>query len=287
MKKMLNALTIDVEDYYMVSGFSGFVKFQDWPSYESRVEHTTLQILDMLDVYGVKATFFVLGWVAETRKGLVKEIARRGHEIASHGYNHRLVYDLSPDEFREDLRRSRAVLEDASGMPVLGYRAPSYSVTRRSFWALDILIEQGYRYDSSIFPIHHDRYGYPEFSRFATVITKPEGRILELPMTTLRVAGKNFPIAGGGYLRALPSKFLEWGISSVNMKETQPAIIYFHPWEIDHEQPKFKSCKGLTLFRHSLNIKKTMPKIKRLLERFSFGTVSQVFAKEMLEVGSR
>lgn len=278
---MLNALTIDIEDYFMVSAFSEVVSFGDWKSYESRVERATAEVLELLGGRNLKATFFILGWVAEHHPAIVRDIARNGHEIACHGYNHRLAYSLSRDEFREDIRRARGIIEDVSGKRVRGYRAPSYSITRDSMWALDVLIEEGFAYDSSIFPIHHDRYGYHDFSRFAVNLKRDGvGNILELPLSTVRLFGKNIPIAGGGYLRMFPVKFLEWGIHYLNKKERQPAIIYFHPWEMDTGQPRIKG-NGISRFRHYVNIDKTASKLERLLARFRFGTIEEVFAERL------
>lgn len=284
---MLNALTIDVEDYFMVSAFADVVRFEEWSGYESRIERSTTTVLDILDDHGVKATFFVLGWVAEHYPGVVKEIHRRGHELASHGYSHRLAYDLSPEEFREDTRRSKALIEDISGEAVSGYRAASYSITKRSLWALDILIEEGFTYDSSIFPIHHDRYGYPEFSRFPLVVEKKgSGGILEIPLTTVRLLGKNIPVAGGGYLRLLPLSLVKWSIRRLNRGEGEPAVIYIHPWELDPDQPRLNGSV-LSSFRHNVNLEKTADKVKGLLAAFEFAPVREVFATMINGKGSR
>lgn len=280
---MLNALTIDVEDYYMVSAFADVVRYEDWHRYESRVERTTNEVLDLLDGYGVKGTFFILGWVAKRYPLLAREIAGRGHEIASHGYNHRLAYDLAHDEFRDDVRRSKSIIEDTTGRRVRGYRAPSYSITKKSLWALDILIEEGYTYDSSIFPIYHDRYGFPEFDRFPVTVPRENGSILEIPLSTVKLFGKNIPIAGGGYLRMLPVNFLERGIRSLNKNERQPAVIYFHPWEIDPGQPRLAGST-LSRFRHHVNMKRTVPKLRRLLKRFRFGTIAETFKDKLGEI---
>ena len=274
---MYNALTIDVEDYFMVTAFSDVVKSEDWSKYESRVENNTLQILDILDEYRVKATFFTLGWVAEHYPKLVSEIHRRGHEVASHGYNHRLTYDLSLQEFREDVRRSKALLEDIVGESIVGYRATSYSIMKKSLWALDILIEEGFTYDSSIFPIHHDIYGYPEFSRFPVNIHREGvGDILEIPISTISIFGKNIPIAGGGYLRLFPIRFTEWGIHRLNEKEGKPVIVYIHPWELDPKQPRLNG-RRLSIFRHYINMETTSSKLRGLLSKFKFAPINQVF----------
>lgn len=278
---VLNALTVDVEDYFMVSAFSDVVRYDDWQNYESRIEKNTSKVLDVFDEHGVKATFFILGWVAKRHPGLVYEIKKRGHELACHSYSHRLAYDLKPDEFREDTRVSKRIIEDASGERIFGYRAPSYSITKDSLWTLDILTEEGFGYDSSIFPIHHDRYGIPEFGRFSTEIeTKGAGRILEIPLSTVRLFGRNIPIAGGGYMRLFPLRFLQWGIRTINRDESQPAVIYFHPWEIDTGQPRLNGSR-LSSFRHHINIHKTLPKLESLLKAFRFAPIKEVFSDRL------
>lgn len=275
---MLNALTIDVEDYYHVSAFESIIKFEDWGRFESRVEKNTLKILELLNTFKIKATFFILGWIAERSPQMVKEIQKEGHEIACHGYRHQLVYEIGPERFREDITRSKRILEDIIGKEVIGYRAPSYSITKKSLWGLNILAEEGFKYDSSIFPIRHDRYGIPDFSRFSKKINlNGKGEILEIPLSTIQLFGKNIPIAGGGYLRLLPVRFIEWGIRSLNKKENQPAIIYFHPWEIDPEQPKLNGSR-VSVFRHHVNIGKTFSKLKRLFNNFKFGPIREVFS---------
>jgi len=277
---MHNALTIDVEDYFMVSAFADVIRFEDWHIYESRIENNTYKVLDLLDEHKVKATFFVLGWVAEHYPGLVRDIHGRGHEVACHGYNHRLVYNLSPAEFREDVKMARNLIEDVTGEPILGYRAASYSITRDSLWAFDVLIEEGFAYDSSIFPVHHDRYGIPDADRFCHEISRPSGTIKEFPMSTLRFRILNFesriPIAGGGYLRLLPLKFIEWGIRRLNEKEKQPAVLYIHPWEFDPEQPRLKGSL-LSVFRHYVNLDTTALKIRSIFNSFHFAPVREIF----------
>ncbi|QVW33923.1 DUF3473 domain-containing protein [Geobacter sulfurreducens] len=276
---MLNALTIDVEDYFQVTAFERHVNRDEWDRYPLRVEANTLRILDMLDEFGVSATFFVLGWVAERCPSLVKEIARRGHEIASHGYGHELVYRIGPERFREDVRRSKQFLEDIGGCAVRGYRAPSYSITGKSLWALDILVEEGFSYDSSIFPVIHDTYGIPDAGRFPGILRCGSGTIREFPLTTLplRVAGREhrLPIAGGGYLRLFPARFICRGIRAVNRKEQQPAVLYFHPWEIDPGQPRISA--GLkSRFRHYLNLHSTEAKLRTLFGSLRFGPMNRV-----------
>ncbi|MDA8171002.1 MAG: DUF3473 domain-containing protein [Nitrospiraceae bacterium] len=265
-----NAMTIDVEDYYMVSAFSDVVRFDDWRKYESRVERNTRILLGLLAEHGVTATFFVLGWVAERFPSLIKDIHSDGHEIACHGYNHRLVYEMTPEEFREDIRRAKGVLEDIAGSDVIGYRAASYSILKRTLWALDILIEEGFLYDSSIFPIRHDRYGFPGAARFAHEIKGEKGTIKEFPPSTYRLLGQNIPVAGGGYLRLLPLSLTMGAIKSINLKENQSAVIYLHPWEVDIDQPRMNG-RLMSRFRHYTNLKTTLPKLDELLKWFSFG----------------
>ncbi len=274
---MINALTIDVEDYYMVSGFTDVVKFEDWHRYESRVERNTIKLLEILDEHKVKATFFILGWVAERYPKLVMDIHNLGHEVACHSYNHRLVYDLTPEEFREDIRRAKGILQDITGRPVIGFRAPSYSIIKDSLWAFDILIDEGFSYDSSIFPIRRDRYGIPNGNRFPHLIYgKNKNAILECPLSTVVILNYHIPVAGGGYLRLFPYWFIEWGLRRINQKENQPAIIYLHPWEIDPDQPKIKTSR-INQFRHYINLDRTQIRLQKLLSTFSFGPIREVY----------
>jgi polysaccharide deacetylase family protein (PEP-CTERM system associated) len=274
---IVNAMTIDVEDYFHVSVFDGVVPRARWEEFESRVCANTARLLRLFADHGVTATFFILGWVAERHPQLVAQIASLGHEIASHGYGHRLVYDQTPSAFREDVRRSKGLLEDASGRQVLGYRAPSYSVTPRSLWALDILIEEGYRYDSSIFPIRHDRYGIPVSPRHPYLMRRRSGVLIEAPASTTAVGPVNLPIAGGGYFRILPYGWTRWGISRVNRREGRPAIFYLHPWEIDPQQPRLRAGR-LSRFRHYRNLADTERRLKQLLADFKFGPMTQALA---------
>jgi polysaccharide deacetylase family protein (PEP-CTERM system associated) len=269
-----NALTFDVEDYYMVSAFSDQVPFEQWPAFESRVERNTGRILELLGERKVTATFFVLGWIAERFPGLVKRIHAAGHEVASHGYNHRLVYGMTPEQFRQDVKRSKQALEDLSGCAVLGYRAPSYSIVAASLWALDVLIEEGFRYDSSIFPIHHDRYGIPGAGRFPHVLERPSGRIVEFPPSTVRLFGQNLPVAGGGYLRLYPLAVTRAAMYSINKREGKPVILYVHPWEIDPDQPRMQGPLGARV-RHYINIGSTLPKLTAFLSEFAFDRLSR------------
>jgi polysaccharide deacetylase family protein (PEP-CTERM system associated) len=273
---MLNALTIDVEDYYHVSAFEAVVPFADWERYESRVEKNTHRILDLLDAHTTKATFFVLGWVVERHPGLIRTLVARGHEVASHGYAHQRVYTQTPEQFRTETRRSKLLLEDTLGQPIRGYRAASYSITVQSLWALDVLREEGFVYDSSIFPIRHDLYGIPSHPRFCYMIAgQSDSPLVEFPLSTLRLGGTNFPIAGGGYLRLFPYAYTRWGIRYLNRREDQPAVVYLHPWELDPEQPRLPAGK-LSRFRHYTNLHRMEERFVRLLQDFSFGTMSEV-----------
>ena len=278
---MLNALTIDVEDYFQVNAFARYVKQEQWGCFPLRVERNTRHILDMLDSFSIKATFFMLGWVAERLPELAKEIHSRGHEIACHGYGHELIYVIGPERFRADIRRSKALLEDQCGVPVNGYRAPSYSITKQSLWALDILVEEGFKYDSSIFPVLHDTYGIPEAERFPQTLRTTSGPLVEFPLTTLpfQLGWKKMrlPIAGGGYLRLLPVGIIRNGIKKINRIEKQPAVLYFHPWEIDPGQPRIKA--GLkSSFRHYLNLHKTEGKLRCIFGDVEFAPMRDVLA---------
>ena len=274
---VLNALTVDVEDYFQVSGFAGSIAPSQWDSMESRVCRNTERLLSLFEQVGTKATFFVLGWVAERFPELVKRIHRDGHELASHSYDHGLVYDRTPESFATDLRRAKAAIEDAAGIAVEGYRAPSFSITERSLWALDVLVAEGYRYDSSIYPIRHDRYGIPSWSRHIHRVQRAGGSIWELPGSTIARAGMNFPIGGGGYFRLLPYWWTRRGIASLNGNEGRAAIFYIHPWEVDPDQPRVKAST-LSRLRHYHNLEETEFRLRRLLGEFRFGTISEVLA---------
>lgn len=280
--RIVNAMTIDVEDYFHVSTFDGVVPRVEWARLESRVEANTDRLLALFAEHDVRATFFVLGWVAERHKRLVQRIGAAGHEIASHGYGHRLVYDQTPAAFREDVRRAKRLLEDAAGVSVHGYRAPSYSIVPRSLWALDILIEEGHAYDSSIFPIRHDRYGIPVSARHAYVVDRPAGRLIEVPASTAQVAGMNLPVAGGGYFRLLPYGWTKWGIDRANRVEQRPAIFYLHPWEIDPGQPRLPAGL-LSGVRHYRNLHRTHDRLRRLLTDFSWGTMRSVLPSPAMD----
>ena len=272
---VVNMLTIDVEDHFHASVFEEAIPRHRWDHLESRVCANTDRLLSILDRAGVRATFFVLGWVAERFPALVRRIDACGHEIASHGYSHKLIYEDTPDAFRADLRRSRRAIEAAAGVAVVGYRAPSYSVTARSLWALDILIEEGYQYDASIFPIHHDRYGIASSPRHVYRVWRRQGSLWEIPGSTVRLAGVNLPVAGGGYFRLLPYAWTKWGIDRVNRREGQPVVFYLHPWEIDQHQPRIP-LSGLKRLRHYGNLSRTEARLERLLADFRFDSISAV-----------
>lgn len=276
-----NALTIDVEDYFQVNAFSQHVHQDEWDSFPLRVDVNTRRILELLDSFSIKATFFILGWVAERLPALVKEIHRRGHEIACHGYGHELIYTIGPERFRADIRRSKALLEEQCGVQVNGYRAPSYSITKQSLWALDILVEEGFVYDSSIFPVLHDTYGIPDAERFPHKIQTAAGALVEFPLTTLpfQLGWKKMrlPIAGGGYLRLLPVGIIRRGIAAINQRERQPAVLYFHPWEIDPDQPRIKAGVK-SKFRHYLNLHSTERKLNKLFTRIQFAPMKEVLS---------
>lgn len=274
-RAIVNAMSVDVEDYFQVSAFDTAVSRDSWSNRESRVSANTDRLLELFEHADIRATFFVLGWVADRFPDLIRRIAVAGHEIASHGYQHRLVYELTPDQFREDVRRAKDVLEAISGTVVHGYRAPSFSVTERSLWALDVLVEEGYLYDASIFPVHHDRYGIPGSPRHAHRRECRVGTIIEAPASTVRLAGVNLPIAGGGYFRLLPYLWTRWGIDQLNTVEQRPAIFYLHPWEIDPDQPRI-AATALSRLRHYRNLDKTEGRLRRLMRDFQFSTVFQV-----------
>ena len=266
-----NVISVDVEDYFHVEAFSDIVDRKNWDQYPSRVEANTKRILDLLDESGVKGTFFVLGWVAERYPNLVREIVSRGHELACHFYWHRLIFNLEPKEFREDTLRAKAVLEQAAGLPVYGYRAPSFSIVTSSLWALEILAESGFTYDSSIYPIHHDTYGIPSAPRAPFRIDTPAGPIMEYPMSTFRMLGKhNLPVGGGGYLRMLPFWYTKLGCRRLQ-SEKVPLVVYIHPWEIDPDQPRLPGRRKSVL-RHYTNLKKTAGRLRRLLQSGQFAS---------------
>jgi len=269
-----NAMTIDVEDYFQVSAFAPYIARSDWDARECRVERNVDRILALLADNKTHATFFTLGWVAERYPSLVRRIVAGGHELASHGYGHERASDLTPEAFRADVSRAKALLEDLGGQPVLGYRAPSFSIGKSNLWAFDVLLETGHRYSSSVYPIQHDHYGMPDSPRFAYPVR--EG-LLEVPVTTLRLGGRNLPSSGGGYFRLLPYALSRWLIEQVNRRDQQSAVFYFHPWEIDAEQPRIAGIDAKTRFRHYVNIARTEARIAQLLQDFAWGRMDEIF----------
>ena len=264
-------MSVDVEDYYQVEAFADMVDRSEWETYPSRVQPNTYRVLDLLDRVNVKGTFFILGWVAERFPALVREIVRRGHEPACHSYWHRLVFSLSPREFRQDTIQAKEAIEQAAGMPVFGYRAPSFSITNRSAWALDVLAELGFQYDSSVFPIRHDTYGVPDAPRSPFRVTTPSGPITEFPMSTFRLWSKaNLPVAGGGYLRIFPFWYTCLGVRRA-WRQGLPIITYIHPWELDPEQPRI-AAKLKSRLRHYTNLSLTASRLERLLQLGDFGS---------------
>jgi polysaccharide deacetylase family protein (PEP-CTERM system associated) len=275
--RMLHAVTVDVEDYYHVTAFEGSIPRSSWDHFESRVESSTRRLLELLAERGVRGTFFVLGWIAARFPSLVREIHAAGHELGSHSHWHRLVYQLTPDEFREDLRRSIQAIEDAAGVRVRMYRAPSFSITRKSLWAFDILAEEGIEVDSSVFPTRHDRYGIPDANPEIHAIETTAGRVLEFPPTVVEFGRLRFPVAGGGYFRLYP-----WSLTARALRRLErrgrPAMFYVHPWEVDPAQPRLRAGSRTSRLRHYVNLKSTAGKLDRLLRSFDFGPIGTVLA---------
>lgn len=275
---MVNAFTVDVEDYFQVSGFEDHVDRTSWGQYESRVVANTQRLLDLLSARGVRGTFFVLGWIARRFPQLVREVHGRGHEIGSHSFWHRLVYRMRPEEFREDLAESRAVLEDTIGEAVRSFRAPSFSITKRSLWALDVLAEEGFGYDSSIFPIYHDRYGMPDAEPFLHRAITSTGELWEFPASVARLGRLNIPVSGGGYFRLYPLGLTLRLLAHINRKHRQPFVFYVHPWELDPEQPRLRAGSRGGRFRHYLNLSATRRRLEAVLATFRFAPLSEVVA---------
>ena len=271
---LTNALTIDVEDYFQVSAFAPHIDRHEWNSRECRVERNVTRILDMLSQRQVKATFFTLGWIAERYPKLIRQIAQQGHEIASHGYGHERASDQTQDAFFADIQLAKLILEDLCGTEVKGYRAPSFSIGKSNLWAFDCLQKAGYRYSSSVYPIQHDHYGMPDSPRFAYQI-RPG--LLEIPVTTLRVLNRNLPSSGGGYFRLLPYALSRWMLGRVNRHDAQAGIFYFHPWEIDMEQPRVAGISQKTKFRHYVNISRMEGRLEQLLGDFKWGRMDEIF----------
>jgi polysaccharide deacetylase family protein (PEP-CTERM system associated) len=303
-EKICNAFTVDVEDYFHVEVFSSVIQPRDWENYSSRVENNTNHILNILGEYGIKGTFFILGWVAEKNPELVKTIHRMGHEVASHGYRHKVIHKQTSAEFREDIKSSKELLEDLTGEAILGYRAPTYSITRETLWALPIIRDVGFLYDSSVFPIYHDNYGIHDAPRFPFLWDlnsytpepvevmeagdKGEGSqkkwandpsfLPEFPISTVELFGSvNFPIGGGGYFRLLPYSLTRIGLEHINRENKRPFVFYIHPWEIDPNQPFIRNVSCLSKFRHYNNLQSCLAKLDRLLRDFKFGKIGSFF----------
>ena len=275
---LTNALTIDVEDYFQVSAFAPHIRRSEWNSRECRVERNVNRILATLSSRQVKATFFTLGWIAERYPKLIRQIAQQGHEIASHGYGHARASDQTQEAFHADIQLAKVILEDLCDTEVKGYRAPSFSIGKGNLWAFDCLEKAGYRYSSSVYPIQHDHYGMPDSPRFAHQI-RPG--LLEIPVTTLRVFNRNFPSSGGGYFRLLPYALSRWMLGRVNLHDAQAGIFYFHPWEIDVEQPRVEGISHKTRFRHYVNISRMENRLEQLLGDFKWGRMDEIFLKPL------
>jgi len=268
---MMHGLSFDIEEHFQVAAFDCVARRRQWGSLESRVERNTHLILDLLEARGIHATMFVLGWVAERHKGLIRRIVESGHEVASHGYAHELITRQTPPVFREDIRRAKHILEDIGGKPILGYRAPTFSITKETEWALAILVEEGYHYDSSIMAVRHDTYGIPGAIPIIHTISTEAGSIVEVPPSTYKWAGLTIPVAGGGYFRLIPYRLLKQLLRRVE-SQGHPLIMYLHPWELDPHQPRMRGST-LSKFRHYLNLHKVESRLQQLLKDFSFGPI--------------
>lgn len=274
--RIKNAMSIDVEDYFQVSAFAPHIRREDWDALPCRVERNVDVILGLLDEADAKATFFTLGWIAERYPQVVRRIVDNGHELASHGYGHQRASDLTPEQFRDDITRAKCILEDLGGVAVRGYRAPSFSINRKNWWAVEELENAGYVYSSSIYPVRHDHYGMPDAPRFAH---RPNGAagILELPPTTVPLMGRNWPAAGGGWFRLLPYSISRWMLNRVNAQERAPCMFYFHPWELDAGQPRQTGLSARTRFRHYVNLQRMPGRLRKLLNDFEWDRVDRVF----------
>lgn len=275
-----NAMTVDVEDYFQVSAFERYISRDDWDALPCRVEKNTHKVLDIFNEYNVKATFFMLGWVAERYPALVHRIVAEGHELASHGYDHIRVTQQTPEEFRQDVLRTKSLLEDMGGCEIKGYRAPSYSIGASNLWALQVLQDVGYVYSSSIYPIHHDLYGMPEAPRFLFMPNGEDG-LTEVPVTTFTLGRHRFPCGGGGYFRLFPYPLYRWALRRVNTKDEESGVFYFHPWEIDPEQPRQYGLDLKTKTRHYMSLEKMEGRLKRLLNDFSWGRMDDTFLNKI------
>ena len=274
MPEICNAMTVDVEDYFQVSALAPQIARSEWERMPCRVERNVERILELLAGAAARATFFTLGWIAERYPQLVRRIAAAGHEIASHGYEHRRASEQTQEEFRADIRRAKALLEHITGSEVKGYRAPSFSIGAATPWAFDCIAQAGYRYSSSVYPVRHDHYGAPDAPRFAY---RPQAGVLEIPISTARLAGNNLPAGGGGYFRLFPYELFKHNLKTVRAQDRQPCMFYFHPWEIDDEQPRIEGTSFKTRVRHYLNLDRTFGRLELLLKDFRWSSVDQVF----------
>jgi len=278
--RIVNALTVDVEDYFQVSALAPYIRRSEWERIPCRVERNVERIMEMLDENSAKATFFTLGWIAERHPRVVREIVTGGHELASHGYGHGRATEQTMSDFLSDVRRAKAILEDIGGVEIKGYRAPSFSIGVENPWAIECIERAGYRYSSSIYPIRHDHYGMPNAPRFPYVSHKS---LMEVPVTTVRLFESNWPAGGGGYFRLLPYSVSRWCIRRVNEVDRHPAMFYFHPWEIDAEQPRVPGIDAKTRFRHYVNLNRMEDRLRRLLRDFAWGRVDDVFLESAHE----
>ena len=271
---IVNAFTIDVEDYFQVSALAPHIDRSSWDGRTCRVERNVGRLLELLARHGIKATFFTLGWIGKRYPQLVREIAAGGHEIASHGFGHLRASDQNADEFRDDVRQAKRLLEDIAAQPVIGYRAPSFSIGYTNPWAFDVLVEEGHRYSSSVYPVRHDHYGMPDAPRFPY---QARPHLIEIPLTTTRLMGRNIPAGGGGYFRLAPYGVSRWALRRVNRVDGKSAIFYMHPWEIDPDQPRVPGTSLKTRFRHYINLHRTESRLSQLLQDFNWGRVDEVF----------
>jgi len=279
-KEYINAMTVDVEDYFQVSALADKFPRQSWDEQQLRVEIGTYKLLELFEKHQVKATFFTLGWVAKRCPSLIKDIVAGGHELACHGYGHQRVSDLTPELFHQDLYRAKSLLEELGGEAVIGYRAPSFSINEKNKWAFDVMREVGISYSSSTYPIKHDHYGVPHWPRFPYQVING---LVEIPLTTLPIAGRSFPIAGGGYFRLAPYQLSQWALKRFMKQEKQPAVFYIHPWELDSGQPVVQDIGLKTRFRHYLNLHKVETRMDCLLTDFSWSTIKDVYAQDLVK----
>ena len=281
----VNAMSVDVEDYFQVQAFAGLIDPSSWDGFPRRVQENTERVLQAFDRAGVKATFFTLGWVAERHPALVRRIVDAGHELASHGHGHALVHTLTPAQFRNDLVRAKGMLEQAGGAEVQGYRAPTFSIGTRNPWAFEVLARTGHRYSSSVYPVRHDLYGMPDAPRFSY---RPDASgLVEIPMTTLKVGARNVPIAGGGYFRLMPYTVFRGLLRRFHAREHRASVFYFHPWEIDPGQPRIAGASAKARFRHGVSLRAMLPRVERLLRDFRWGRMDEVFAAELSGAAGR